>query len=188
MSEIHIDPTFYTCAPDGTNRLEKEMRTYQLLDSLSIPYVRLDHDITATIESCHKVEEMFQIEICKNLFLCNTQKTKFYLLMLAGNKKFKTAEVSRQINSPRLSFANEDYMEKFLDLSPGSVTVLGLMNDKNNDVQLLIDKDILSQQYFGCHPCINTSSLKLKVTDLIDKILPAMHHEPIIVELSSEEI
>lgn len=186
MQEIYIDPTFYTTAPEGEGRLEKEMRTYSLLDHLDIPYVRLDHEVTATIEACEKVEELFQIEICKNLFLCNAQKTKFYLLMMPGNKKFKTAEVSKQINSARLSFANESYMEEFLDLTPGSVTVLGLMNDHEHKVELLIDRDLLTQEYIGCHPCINTSSLKIKMSDLLEKFLPYVQHEPVLVTLSNE--
>lgn len=183
MEYIHIDPTFYTTRPDSTHRLEKEMRTYDVLEKLEIPYIRLDHDVTATIESCLEVEAMLQIDICKNLFLCNAAKTAFYLLMMPGNKKFRTADVSKQINSSRLSFANRAFMEEFLDLTPGSVTVLGLMNDTQNKVQLLIDRDILSYEYVGCHPCINTSSLKLKVSDILDKFLPYVHHTPIIVDL-----
>ena len=186
MQEMYIDPTFYTTAPEDKNRLDKEMRTYSLLEQLNIPYVRLDHEVTATIQACEKVEELFQIEICKNLFLCNAQKTKFYLLMMPGNKKFKTSEVSKQINSARLSFANESFMEEFLDLTPGSVTVLGLMNDHEHKVELLLDRDLLHQEYIGCHPCINTSSLKIKVSDLLEKFLPYVHHEPTFVTLTNE--
>jgi Ala-tRNA(Pro) deacylase len=184
MQAIAIDPTFYTSAPAGQNRLEKEMRTYDLLDRLSIPYARLDHDVTATVESCLEIERMFEIEICKNLFLCNSQKTNFYLLMMPGNKKLRTSELSRQLITSRLSFAEESYMEEFLDLTPGSVTVLGLMNDKEHRVQLLIDRDLLTQEYIGCHPCINTSSLKIKVVDLLDKFLPSVNHTPIFIELT----
>lgn len=184
MQTLTIDPTFYTDAPDGQNRLEKEMRTYKLLEHLSIPYVRLDHDVTATVESCLEIERMFEIDICKNLFLCNSQKTNFYLLMMPGGKKLRTAELSRQLNTSRLSFAEESYMEEFLDLTPGSVTVLGLMNDKEHRVQLLIDRDLLYQEYIGCHPCINTSSLKIKLSDLLEKFLPNVNHKPILVELT----
>lgn len=183
MEQIHIDPTFYTTRPDSINRLEKEMKTYDVLEKLEIPYTRLDHDAAMTIESCLEVEAMLQIEICKNLFLCNAGKTAFYLLMMPGNKKFRTADVSKQINSSRLSFANEAYMEELLNLTPGSVTVLGLMNDSENKVQLLIDRDILSNEYVGCHPCINTSSLKIKVSDILNKFLPYVNHTPIIVDL-----
>jgi Ala-tRNA(Pro) deacylase len=185
MAHLYIDPNFYTTRPDSTDRLEKEMRVYDLLQDLEIPYIRLDHEVTATIDSCLEVEEILQIDICKNLFLCNTQKTNFYLLMMPGNKKFKTGELSKQIQTARLSFASEEYLEEFLDITPGSVSVLGLMNDCEKKVQLLIDKDVLRNEFIGCHPCINTSSLKIKTADLLSKFLPFVKHQPIIVDLHS---
>jgi len=173
---------------DVTGRLEKEIRTYDLLDSLGITYERVDHEEANTMEACAAVDEVLApAVICKNLFLCNTQKTKFYLLMIKNDKKFKTKEISKQINSSRLSFAPPEYMEKFLDITPGSASVLGLMNDKENDVTLLVDEDVLSAEYFGCHPCINTSSLRLKVADVFGTFLKAVHHEYIVVKLVGEE-
>ncbi|MDD3173116.1 MAG: prolyl-tRNA synthetase associated domain-containing protein [Herbinix sp.] len=180
---INIDRTLYTGRPDPQTRLEKEIRTYDILEKLDIPYVRLDHDATGTIEDCHEVDQLLQITICKNLFLCNSQKTKFYLLMLPGNKMFKTKELSAQINSARLSFAPSKYMEEYLDITPGSVSIMGVMNDSKNMVQLLIDKDVLKEEYIGCHPCINTSSIRIKTEDIIEKFLPYVHHEPVLVEL-----
>ena len=139
-----------------------------------------------TIEACQGVDALLGMEICKNLFLCNRQKTQFYLLLMPGSKPFRTKELSAQIGSARLSFASEEYMEQFLDLTPGSVTVLGLMNDTDDHVQLLIDEDVVKDEYFGCHPCINTSSLKMKTSDILEKFLPAVHHEPIFVKLGAE--
>ncbi|MFR2765338.1 MAG: prolyl-tRNA synthetase associated domain-containing protein [Clostridium sp.] len=184
-----MDPVLYTGRPvDCTGRLEREIRTYDLLDELQIPYWRLDHDATATIDACHDVDVRLDIEICKNLFLCNAQKTDFYLLMMPGHKKFKTAKLSKQIGSARLSFASPEFMEEFLDITPGSVSVLGLMNDKNNRVRLLIDQDVIDHHTFvGCHPCINTSSLKLYTKDILEKFLPAVHHEYTIVNLPWED-
>ncbi|SHO54059.1 prolyl-tRNA synthetase associated domain-containing protein [Anaerocolumna xylanovorans] len=183
MSDFYIDPVMYTTRPSGEGRLQKEIRVYDLLEKLQIPFIRLDHDVTPTIEACHDIDKLLAINICKNLFLCNSQKTKFYLLLMPGDKKFKTAELGRQINSPRLSFAPAEYMEEHLDITPGSVSVLGLMNDRNNRVELLVDEDVLKEEYFGCHPCINTSSLKLKTSDLTDKILPFIHHTITAVKL-----
>lgn len=181
----YIDPTLYKGRPaDTSNRLPKEIRTYDLLDSLNISYERVDHDTLPTMEACLEVDKLLGIEICKNLFLRNTQKTAFYLLLLPGNKKFKTAALSKQIGSARLSFAEPEFMEQYLDITPGSVSVLGLMNDTENKVRLLIDKDILDNHpYFGCHPCINTSSLKFRTEDLLTKILPAIHHDYTMVDL-----
>ncbi len=181
----YIDRTLYTGRPaDTANRLPKEIRTYDLLDSLGITYTRVDHDMLPTMEACQEVDKLLGIDICKNLFLRNTQKTDFYLLLLPGNKKFKTAALSKQIGSARLSFAEPEFMEQYLDITPGSVSVLGLMNDTQNKVLLLIDKEILDNHpYFGCHPCINSSSLRFRTEDLLNKILPAIHHDYTMVDL-----
>lgn len=181
--DIKINHTVYTVRPKPEGRLEKENRTYDVLERLEIPFARLDHEPAATIDDCHEVDKLLQITICKNLFLCNSQKTKFYLLMIPGNKKFQTKELSAQIGSARLSFAPEEFMEQFLDITPGSVSIMGLINDVQHQVQLLIDRDILKEEYVGCHPCINTSSIRIKTTDIIDKFLPYVHHDPIFVDL-----
>lgn len=185
MDTFYIDPTLYTGRPlDTSGRLPKEIRTYDLLDSLNISYERLDHDAVPTIEACHDIDKLLEITICKNLFLCNAQKTHFYLLMIPGEKKFKTAHLSRQIGSARLSFGGPEYMEQFLDLTPGSVSVLGLMNDIKNQVKLLIDEDVITgHEFIGCHPCINTSSLKIRTRDILDKFLPAVNHPYTLVRL-----
>lgn len=165
-------------------RLEKEIRTYDLLDSLGIEYERVDHEEANTMEACLAIDEVLApAVICKNLFLCNAQKTKFYLLMIREDKKFLTKDISKQINSARLSFGPAEYMEQFLDITPGSVSVLGLMNDKENNVTLLVDEDVLKAEYFGCHPCINTSSLRLKIADVFGPFLQAVHHEYTVVKL-----
>ena len=168
-------------------RFDKEIRTYDFLDSLTIPYWRLDHAPADTMEICRDIDESLGATICKNLFLCNRQQTAFYLLMMPANKPFKTKDLSAQIGSSRLSFASAEHMEQHLDITPGSVSVLGLLNDKENAVQLLMDKDVLKGEFIGCHPCINTSSLRLYTKDLTEKILPALHHTPIFVELPNYE-
>ena len=161
---------------DTAGRLEKEIRTYDLLDRLGVEYERIDHEPAMTMEDCKEVDQLLEAVICKNLFLCNRQQTEFYLLMIPGEKPFKTKFLSAQIGSSRLSFAPPEAMERLLDITPGSVSVLGLMNDLENQVQLLIDEDVLRAPVFGCHPCINTSSLRLATADLTARILPAMHH------------
>lgn len=185
---FYIDKTVYSGRPEDVSaRLPREIRTYDLLDGLNIPYLRMDHDAAATIEDCHDVESLLGITICKNLFLCNAQKTNFYLLMMPGGKKFKTKNLSKQIGSARLSFADGTYMEQFLDITPGSVSILGLANDTENHVRLLIDADVLKDGSIGCHPCMNTSSLKIKTADILEKFLPAVHHEYTLVNLPWEE-
>ena len=168
---------------DCSGRLEKECRAYDLLDELGIPFQRTDHAPADTMEVCNEIDAVLDVLICKNLFLCNRQKTKFYLLLMPGDKPFKTKDLSKQLGVARLSFGSAEDMERLMDLTPGSVTVLGLMNDTEHQVQLVVDRDVLEQQWFGCHPCINTSSLKMKTSDVVEKLLPAMGHELIQVAL-----
>lgn len=176
MNEAIHDTTLYKGAPSPEGRLLKEMAVYEVLDKLDISYERLDHEAMMTIEACQDADRLLGISICKNLFLCNSQKTKFYLLLMPGEKRFDTKTFCKQIGSPRLSFAPAEYMEELLNITPGSVSVMGLMNDKENRVSLYIDEDVLGEEYFGCHPCINTSSLKLKTADIIEKFLPYTEH------------
>ena len=172
---------------DTQGRLDKEIRVYDFLDSLGVSYQRIDHEAAMTMEACEEIDRTLEATICKNLLLCNRQETQFYLLMLPGDKVFKTKELSAQIGSSRLSFAKAEYMEQYLDITPGSLSVLGLMNDKDKMVRLLIDEDVLTGEYIGCHPCINTSSLKFRTEDLLNKILPAIHHNYTIVDLPYAE-
>lgn len=167
-------------------RIDKEERVYDLLDQLNIDYQRLDHQKANTMEVCLEIEKSLKSTICKNLFLVNSNKSQYYLLMLKENKKFKTKVISKQINSSRLSFGSDEKMLEYLDITPGSVSLLGLMNDHDFKVQLLMDKDLLQDEYLGCHPCINTSSLRIKMKDVFEKIIPSLHHEPIFVEVDDE--
>ena len=168
---------------DFDTRLPKERRVYELLDSLNIAYTRVDHEPAMTMEACVAVDEALGTVMCKNLLLCNRQCTDFYLLLMPGDKPFKTSVLSKQIGSSRLSFADGSYMEQFLDITPGSLSVLGLMNVKDHRVKLLIDADVLSGDAVGVHPCINTSSLGIATRDLTEKLIPAMGHEPTMVAL-----
>lgn len=163
--------------------MEKEGRVYDLLDQLGLEYERVDHEPAMTMEACQEIDEALGATICKNLFLCNRQKTQFYLLMIRGEKVFHTKDISSQIGSARLSFADAAYMEEFLDIMPGAVSVMGLMNDTGNRVRLLVDEDVLKGEFLGCHPCVNTSSLKLCTEDVFGKFLKAVHHGLTVVRL-----
>ena len=172
---------------DCSGRLEKEIRVYDLLDRLGVEYQRIDHEPAMTMEACAAIDEALDATICKNLLLCNRQCTDFYLLMLPGDKPFKTSVLSKQIGSSRLSSAGAEHMEAFLDITPGSLSVMGLMNDTDRRVTLLIDEDVLQGEFIGLHPCINTSSLRIRTSDLMERIIPAMGHEPRIVSLPASE-
>ena len=172
---------------EGAGRLEREMRTYDFLDRLGIRYQRTDHERADTMEACNVIDAVLGVVICKNLFLCNRQKTAFYLLMMPGDKKFKTKELSSQIHSARLSFAEPEDMLKYLDIEPGAVSIMGLMNDHGHAVKLLIDEDVLRGEEIGCHPCVCTSSLKLKTKDVVEVFLPATGHDYETVRLTGED-
>jgi len=178
----------YTGRPEKTDgRLPREIRTYDYLDRLGISYFRTDHERADNMEACNAIDAVLGVIICKNLFLCNRQKTNFYLLMMPGDKKFKTKELSAQIGSARLSFAEPEDMLKYLDIEPGAVSIMGLMNDRERAVQLLIDEDVLRDEYLGCHPCVCTSSLKIRTADVTEKFLPATGHIFRTVRLTGED-
>ena len=155
---------------------EREKRTYEFLDNLGVPYEKYEHEAIMTIEAAEELDKKMGLEICKNLFLSTRHSTEFYLLLMVGSKKFNTGKVSKQINVPRMTFASDDYMLEYLDIRPGSVSPLGLMNDKGNNVNLLIDEDVLNMEKIAVHPCVNTATLVIKTKDLIEKILPACGH------------
>ena len=168
-------------------RLPREIRTYDYLDKLQIEYDRTDHIRADNMDACNVIDAVLNVTICKNLFLCNRQKTKFYLLMMPGDKKFKTKELSEQIHSSRLSFADPEDMLHYLDIEPGAVSIMGLMNDNGKAVYLLIDEDVLAKEYIGCHPCVCTSSLRLRTKDVIDIFLPSTGHSFQTVQLKGED-
>lgn len=168
---------------DCSGRLNREIRVYDLLDELGISYERVDHAPANDMDACNEIDTVLGAEICKNLFLCNRQKTDFYLLMMPADKPFKTKDITSQLGCSRLSFASSEYMLELLDIEPGAVSVMGLMNDKDNRIQLVIDKPVVEGDTIGCHPCVSTSSMKIKTGDIIDRFLPAIKHEAIIVDL-----
>jgi len=173
--------------PNGIERSSVELACYDLLDRLSIPYSHLDHPPAATMQDCIEIDRRLGCAMCKNLFLTNKQKTRFFLLLMPADKPFRTADFSKIVASSRLSFASSEDMERLLGLSPGAVTLLGLMHDTNNEVTLCVDEELLTQDLIGIHPCVNTSSISLAVSDAFGPLIAAMHHEMTIVQLERRE-
>ena len=171
---------------DCSGRPEKECAVYDLLERLDIPFTRADHPAAFTMEECEAISQALHTPICKNLFLCNRQKTAFYLLLLPASKPFRTKEITAQLGCARLSFAGEEQLASLLHLTPGSATIFGLQYDTENRVQLVGDRDLLDEAYFGCHPCINTSTIRLKTSDVFDRLTHALHHDYTLVTLKGE--
>lgn len=178
MKSVSPEIRLYPGRPTGEECTENETKVYDFLDSLKIEYQSLKHPRAFTIEECAMVRDSIGAPVFKNLFLTNKQQTKFYLLVMPGDKIFKTKYLSAQINSARLSFAGEELMQKYLGVTPGSVTPMGLINDSNREVNLLLDEDLKEHPVFACHPCINTASIVLRLSDLTDIIIPATGHTP----------
>lgn len=180
---MYINHTVFTAAPDPSTRSDNENKCFKVLDELGISYERLEHDAAMTIDNCQEIDQLLGTDMCKNLFLTNSAKSQYYLLLMPGNKQFRTKDVSRQIGSTRLSFGASDKMQEYLGVSPGSVTVMGLMFDTESNVRLLIDKELIKNEYICFHPCINTGSVKAKTADIVEKFLPYTKHAPTYVEL-----
>ena len=172
--------------PNAEGLDAREIATYDYLDALGIPYRRVGHDAAETMEACAEIDARLGVKMCKNLFLTNRQQTDFYLLLMPGDKPFKTKELSGQLGVARLSFGSGEQMEAMLGLLPGSVSVMGLMHDKTHAVRLLIDKDLLAAPELGCHPCINLASMAISMQDILEKFLPATGHRPTTVTLLGE--
>lgn len=177
-----ISPIFHNARPEG-ELPPQESAAFDLLDTLGIDYDRVSHDAAFNMELCADVSAVLGVSVCKNLFLCNRQKTSFYLLCMPPDKPFHTKDLSAQINSSRLSFAPEDSLWELLHCHHGSATVLGLANDTEHRVQLLLDREVYDAPYMSCHPCICTSTLKLKTSDVLTRLLPHTGHTPIVVDL-----
>ena len=172
----------YTTAPAEAS-CEAAATAFALLDNLNIPYTRVEHDIANTMEDCAVISDVLGIRICKNLVLCNRQKTAFYLLTMPEDKPFVTKNLSHQIGSSRLSFAPAEDMERLIGCTPGSASVLGLMNDTEHQVKLLMDREVYEAEWFGCHPCKNDGSLRIRTADLLNVFLPHIAHDVTVVEL-----
>ena len=170
-----------TAAPEHGS--ERARKAFALLDALGVPYRRVEHEAAETMEVCAAISDALGARICKNLFLCNRQQTAFYLLAMPEDKPFYTKDLSRQIGSSRLSFAPPEKMEELLGCSPGSASVLGLANDTERRVRLILDRDVAEAERFACHPCDNTGSLTVATRDLLERFLPHVGHDYDVVEL-----
>lgn len=179
---MYISKPYMGRPKDVDKRQEKERKCYDFLESLGIEYEVVDHEAASDMDKCREIEGTLGVKICKNIMLCNRQETEFFIFMMSGDKKYVTRDVSKKIGMSRLSFAKENYLKEFLDVAPGSVSVLGLLNDKNNRVKLVIDSDVIKADYIRCHPCVNTSTLKIKTADFLEKIIPALGKEAAIID------
>ena len=170
---------------NNENREYAETAVYDLLDSVGVEYKTLCHPAAFTMEECEAVRKAIGAPVFKNLFLTNKQKTLFFLLMIPADKPFKTKYLSSQLGCARLSFASSEDMKKMLNISPGAVSPMGLIHDKDCKVRLIVDSDLSGACLYACHPCVNTASVALSLTDLLEKVVPATFHSYTWVSLPS---
>lgn len=180
---IHVEPRRFSGREGADGRSAEENLCYDFLDAVRVEYFRCDHAPADTIEDCKLVEEVLKAPICRNLFLTNRQQTEYYLLLLPGDKPFKTKYLSPQLGTARLSFAGEEALQEYLGVQPGSVSLLGLLNDRRGKVHLVIDRDLMKEEFFGCHPCRNTSTVSLHTEDVAAAVLPRLEHPVTWVDL-----
>ena len=172
----------YTTAPEEyKTSLQKE--TYKYLEMLGISFERVDTDVVITMEDCERVEEKLEMKMVKTLFLCNRQKTLFFLFITAGDKAFKSKEFSQAVKTSRISFAPEELMDEMLGTKIGAATVFSAITDLDRDLQIVIDKDVADEEYYGCSDGTTTCYLKIKTDDIINKLLPETKHKPTIIEI-----
>ena len=176
-----ISPVYNNIPSGGLD--ETQTAVFAALQELGIPFERVEHENADTMEDCAAIGAALGADVCKNLVLCNRQKTSFYLLTMPGDKPFFTKDLSHQIGSSRLSFASPDAMEELLHVQPGSASILALLFDKEHRVQLVMDRETKEQEFFCCHPCRNTGTLKMKTADVLSTFLRHTGHEPIAVDL-----
>lgn len=178
---LHISEIYTTAPTDERVPLEKAV--YQVLEKLKIPYERVDHEAAATMEECLDIDKALHVEIRKNIFLCNQKKTSFFLLVMPAAKALDTKALEKKLGISHLSFAPAELMKKYLGTTPGSATIMGLLNDEDDYVQLLLDKEVADEVWFGCNPGVNTSHIKIQTKHLIQTFLPYTRHRAKIIEL-----
>ena len=176
----------YSGRPEKGSRSTAQERCYDILEKLNIAFTRVDHDAAMSMDDLDAAGKLLGCPVAKNLFLTNRQQTDFYLLIMPGNKPFKTKYLSSQLGCSRLSFAPEEHLEAILGVKSGSASILALMNDSGKKVKLVFDKELLIAPIFACHPCMNTTSLAFSTEDMLKKLLPALGRDYRAVELPWE--
>lgn len=175
-SEVYVTkPTQY--------KTELEEKVYETLEELKIPYYRVETEPLISMEDCLVINEKLQMKTVKTLFLCNQQKTKFYLCIMPGDKRFDCKVFSRALQIARVSFGSEQLMNELLETQIGACSIFSALIDKENKVQIVIDQDVLKEEDYGCSDGTTTGYMKIKTKDVLEKILPYAHHTPIIVTL-----
>ena len=177
--------TLRTAAPAPGEVTESEAAVFRFLNSLGIEYGWLFHEAKGSSHYGNEIYDVLEVPLPKNLFLVN-RKGKHYMLMLHAEKNFVSKKVAHMVGSSRMSFGSPEKLAELMNTVPGSVSPLELLFDTENQVQLLIDSDLLKAPYVTMHAVNNTLTMRIRTEDFMDKVLPGLHHEPIVIEIEGE--
>ena len=172
----------YTTSPEKFKN-ELQEKVYKTLGKLFIKFERVETDEAITMEDCIEIDKKLNMKMVKTLFVTNRQKTNFYLFITCGNKRFDSKRFSSELNISRVSFADSSLMEEILNTKVGATTIFSVLIDKENKINVIIDKDVLNEEYYGCSDGTTTGYMKVKTEDIINKLLPYSNHKEIVIEM-----
>ncbi len=160
-----------------------QAKVYQTLEQLHIPFERVDTDEAITMEDCVLIDAKLNMKMVKTLFLCNRQQTNFYLFITAGDKPFHSKEFSNALGVARVSFAPAEKMETMLGTKIGAATVFSALLDSDRKVQIVFDKDILAEEWYGCSDGTTTGYMKVRTNQIVHEFLTYTNHTPAIIDV-----
>lgn len=169
-------------APESYQTRLQQM-VYQTLVKLHIPFERVHTDEAITMEDCTQIDATLKMKMVKTLFLCNRQKTNYYLFITCGTKPFRSKDFSNALGVPRVSFAPVDKMEELLQTKVGAATVFSALLDKNQQVQIVFDKDVLAEEWYGCSDGTTTGYMKVRTAQILHEFLTFAGHTPAVIEV-----
>lgn len=147
-----------------------KQEVYELLNSKNIKYEIQEHEAIYNMEELSKIDLLYPESDAKNIFVRDDKKSNYYLITIKGSKKVDLKNFKDKYNTRRLSFSSSEDLLNILNLTPGSVTPIGLLNDKDLKVKFYIDKELIDMNMIGVHPNDNTATIWLKTSDLIGLI------------------
>jgi len=156
---------------------------YTTLQDLQVPFERVDTDEAITMEDCILINEKLHVQIVKTLFLCNRQQTNFYLFVTTADKPFVTKDFSSAVGIPRVSFASVELLNNLLGTPVGGATIFGTLLDKENKVQVLIDKDVLNEEWYGCSDGTPRGYMKISRDWILNDFLQYTQHTPTFIQV-----
>jgi Ala-tRNA(Pro) deacylase len=167
----------------ATYKSDLQKRVFGALNDLHIPFQRVDTDEAITMDDCVMIDQRLQMKMVKTLFLCNRQQTEFYLFITCGDKSFRSKDFSHALGISRVSFAPAEMLLTMLHTHVGAATVLSMLEDDDNRVKVVMDKDVTAEEWYGCSDGTTTGYMKLRTDDVMNVFLPFVHHQATVIEV-----